>query len=84
MEAWGKDRLAEWKNFWESEMGKEAIKRMVEIREHYLDLAMQQTDPNNTNFCVGRAGGVDLVLQDIQAGIASLDKYKEKEGKGGK
>lgn len=83
-QAWGIDKLSEWKSFWDSEMGKEAINKMLTLKTQCLELAMQPADPNAVNFYVGRAGGIDLVLQDIQAGFDSLEQLKEKEGKGKK
>ena len=78
---WDKAKLEEWKKFWESEMGKEAIAKMERIKNQCFELSMQQTDPNVVAFYVGRAGGIDLVLQDIRVGIESLANLAEKEEK---
>ena len=76
--AWDKPKLQEWKKFWESEMGQEALAKMLRIKDLCLTHALEQTDPDTIAFFVGRAGGVDLVLQDIQAGVNALNG---KEGK---
>ena len=76
---WDKAKLEEWKRFWESEMGKEAIKKIQSIKEQCLSYAMQQADPNSVTFYVGRAGGADLVLQDIQAGFDALEALGKEE-----
>lgn len=80
-QSWDKAKLEEWKKFWESEMGVEALNKMQTLKEQCLTLAMTPTDPNAVAFYVGRAGGIDLVLQDIQAGINALEGLAEKEGK---
>lgn len=80
-EVWGKDKLSEWKTFWESEMGEEAKKKMKRLKEQCLDGAMRSSDPDVANFYIGRAAGIDIVLQDIQAGIDSLDQLKKEEEK---
>ena len=80
-QSWDKAKLEEWKMFWESEMGKEALNKMQTLKEQCLTLAMTPTDPNAVAFYVGRAGGIDLVLQDIQAGINALEGLAEKEEK---
>lgn len=76
---WNKTKLEEWKKFWDSEMGQEALKKMNNLKQQCLNLAMQPTDPNTVNFYTGRAAGIDVVLQDIQAGFDALAKEKEKE-----
>lgn len=79
--AWDKAKLEEWKKFWESEMGQEALNKMQSLKDQCLQLSMTPTDPNAVNYYVGRAGGIDLVLQDIKAGFAALDNLTEKEEK---
>lgn len=80
--AWDKPKLQEWKKFWESEMGQEAIAKMNYIKGLCLSHALEETAPDAIAFFVGRAGGVDLVLQDIQAGINALDGKEDKKAKG--
>jgi len=76
---WSKAKLQEWQDFWESEMGKEAILKMQSIKEQCLNLAMSPTDPNVVSYYVGRASGIDLVLKDIHAGTQALNELKKKE-----
>ena len=78
---WDKTKLEEWKKFWDSEMGQEALKKMRNLKDQCLNLSMQPTDPNVAAYYVGRAGGIDLVLQDIQAGFNALEELgKEEKG----
>ena len=76
---WDNAKLKEWKEFWESEMGQEALKKMRSLKEQCLNMSMQPTDPNAIAFYVGRAGGIDLVLQDIQAGITAFEELGKED-----
>ena len=76
---WDKARLTEWKKFWDSEMGQEALSKMRHLKELCLTHAMTPTDPNTVAYYVGRAGGIDLVLRDIEAGFTALEELG-KEG----
>ena len=78
---WDSAKLADWKRMWESDMGKEAIAKFQSIREYYIDSSLGQTNPDVITALVGRAAGVDAVLQDIQTGIDAANKAAEKEGK---
>lgn len=80
-EPWDKEKLLEWQKFWDSEMGKEALKKMESLKQQCLTLALQVNNPDAVNFYVGRAGGIDLVLQDINAGFNALKELIEKEDK---
>lgn len=75
--AWDLAKLEEWKKFWESEMGCEALKKMRAIKEQCLNDSMTQSDPHLISAYVGRAAGVELILQDIQAGLTALSQRKE-------
>ena len=75
---WDKAKLEEWKKFWESEMGQEALAKMKSLKMRCLDFAVQaKTD--EVTFYVGRAAGIDLILQDIEAGIRAANEAKKKE-----
>ena len=76
---WDKAKLEEWKKLWESEMGQEALKKMRSLKEQCLNMSMQPIDPNAIAFYVGRAGGIDLVLQDIQAGITAFEELGKED-----
>ena len=78
-QAWDTSKLKEWKKFWESEMGQEALNKMRKIKEQCINDSMTQADPNFISAYIGRAAGIELVLQDIQAGIAALEQRKEEE-----
>ena len=79
---WDKAKLKEWKEFWDSEMGQEAIKKMTNLKNQCFDFALGQSDPNGIAFYIGRAGGIDLILQDIEAGFKALEEMgKEDEQK---
>ena len=77
-------KCEEWAKFWESEMGQEAIARMESIRDQKIKESMGQADAALVAAFVGRAAGIEMILQDIQAGFDMLARYKEQEEKEGK
>ena len=78
---WDKAKLQEWKKFWDSEMGKIALEKMNAIKEQMINNSMAQADADTIAAFVGRAAGIELILQDIQAGIDSLEKMGEEDKK---
>jgi hypothetical protein len=78
---WDKAKLEEWKKFWDSEMGQEAINKMKTLKDTCLRFALEVAEPEKVTFYVGRAAGIDLVIADIEAGFRALDETKEKEAK---
>lgn len=78
---WDKAKLEEWKKFWNSEMGQEAISKMLSLKDTCMKFALEAVEPDKVAYYVGRAGGIDLVLTDIDAGFRALDELKEKEAK---
>ena len=81
---WDKAKLEEWKKFWESEMGREAIKKMCQIKDQLLNEALGQADPNTVAAYIGRAAGVEMILQDIEAGFTALEELGKEDEKNSK
>lgn len=83
-QSWDKAKLADWKRMWESDMGKEALNKMKQLKDLCLDSALKESNSDAINFYVGRAAGIDLVMIDIQTGIEAAEEAanKEKEGAG--
>ena len=79
--AWDKPKLQEWKKFWESEMGQEALAKMRAIKEQCSNDSMGQANPDMIAAYVGRAAGIELVLQDIQVGINAANEKEDKAKK---
>lgn len=80
-QSWDKAKLEEWKNFWDSEMGQEAIKRMQYLREQQINNSMTQSDTGMIAAFVGRAAGIEMVLQDIDGGFNALKQMEKEEEK---
>ena len=78
-EPWTPGKLGEWKLFWESEMGKEALKKMESLRSQLLEQAQMVNKPEDIQFYVGRAAGVGIVLLDIETGIKAAEEAQKKE-----
>ena len=79
---WPAEKVAEWQKFWKSETGKEAINRIMAIKQMQIDNSMTQGDPNLIAAYIGRAAGIEMILFDIQAGIKAAEELKDKEVKG--
>ncbi len=79
--AWDKAKLSEWKRFWESEMGVEALKKMEALKNNCIEQAMGTASNETIAGFVARAAGIELVMQDILTGIQIADKELEKEGR---
>ena len=80
-EPWSKAELEDWKKFWESEMGQRALEKMRNIKQQLIDASMSQADVNSIAAYVGRAAGIEMVIEDIEAGFDALAKLTEKEEK---
>lgn len=78
---WDKAKLSEWKKFWESEMGVEALKKMETLKNNCIEQAMGTASNEAIAGFVARAAGIELVMQDILTGIQIADKELEKEGR---
>lgn len=72
--------LADFKRFWESEVGKKYIKKMEETRKQLLQMAMGANDRDQSFRTVSIANGFDSILQDIEATIKTAEE-KAKENK---
>ena len=72
--------LADFKRFWESEVGKKYIAKMEETRKQLLQIAMGTADRDQVCRGVAIANGFDSILQDIDATIKSAEE-KAKEVK---
>lgn len=77
-----KAELADFKRFWESEVGKKYIKKMEETKKQLLDAAMGSMDTDYILRSTAIANGFQSVLSDIEATINGMENNKKKkEGK---
>lgn len=73
MENWSRSKRQEWKRFWNSEMGKEAIRQIELVRDGLMEEALTLPDRavlgGNVNDmmlrAITKANGVDKVLEMI-------------------
>lgn len=73
MENWSRNKRQEWKRFWNSEMGQEAIRQIELVRENFMEEALtlpNRADPYGTTNdlmlrAINQANGVDSVLAMI-------------------
>jgi hypothetical protein len=75
-----KAELADFKRFWEGEVGQKYIKKMKETKDQLLQAAMQTPDGERCMYHAAVANGFESVLRDIEATIKAADE-QAKEGK---
>ena len=69
-----KAELADFKRFWEGEIGKKYIKKMEKTKEQLLEVAMKSIDRDQGAYHAAVANGIDSILLDIQATIDNTSK----------
>ena len=74
-----KAELADFKRFWEGQIGQKYIKKIEETKKQLLEAAMSTPDKDYVFRSVCIANGLESVLLDIKAVIASIDNDKKKE-----
>lgn len=75
-----KAELADFKRFWEGDVGKKYLKKIKETKKQLLEAAMGTPDRDYVFRSVCIANGLESVLLDIKATIQNVDKT-EKEVK---
>ena len=78
-EAWDKAQLAQWAEFWNSELGQDYLKQLNDMKTSLLDSAVTQDTAEKVMGMAGRAAGVGLVITSIQTGIVAAKQAKERE-----
>ena len=69
-----KAELADFKRFWESEVGKKYRRKMEETKKQLLDAAMGSVDKDYVFRSTAIANGFQSVLQDIDATINNVNQ----------
>lgn len=71
-----KAELADFKRFWEGEVGKKYLKKIEETKKQLLDAAMSSVDRDYVYRSTAIANGFESVLQDIKATIENKEEEK--------
>lgn len=79
-----KAELADFKRFWEGDVGKKYIEKMKRTKEQLLEASMGSMEPNTAASYSHIANGFDSVLKDIEALIKATEEKKEAKAKGTK
>jgi hypothetical protein len=78
MDKWSNTKKTNWRRFWASEMGEEAIKVITEMRDSELERALIEAhNPaagDTIENYVKRAAGIDSVIQMITLTTKTLKK----------
>jgi hypothetical protein len=84
-EEWDNAKFYQWEKFWQSSMGKEAMAKFEALKRENLDFCMRESLAGRTDTvlaAVSRAAGIDIIIEDIRAGIAiAKERRKEDEDK---
>lgn len=74
-----REELADFKRFWESEVGKKYMKKIKDTKEQLLDAAMGSVDESYVFRSTGIANGFQSVIIDIESMIRAFDDGAKKE-----
>lgn len=76
-----KAELADFKRFWEGEVGQKYIKKMEETRKQLLQAAMGTPVAEQSMYHAAVANGFESVIRDIEATIKTATEENKKEDK---
>lgn len=76
-----KTELADFKRFWESEVGKKYIDKMNRTKDQLLEAAMGAPDRDGSAYYSHIANGVGSIIKDIDALINATEEKKEAKAK---
>ncbi len=72
----------DWAKFWQGELGELYLQRLDNTKQLILAEIMNNADKEMLSNLAGRAAGIELIIQDIRAGIlAGNNKAKEAKAK---
>lgn len=74
-----KAELADFKRFWEGEVGEKYKKKIERTKTQLLEAAMGTADRDYAFRSVCIANGLESILLDIKATIANVDKTNKEE-----
>lgn len=76
-QSFDKTQTKEWAKFWQSELGKIYLDRLENTKLLILTEVMNNTNPDVLSNLAGRAAGIELIIQDIKAGIEAGKENKK-------
>ncbi len=76
-----KAELADFKRFWEGDVGKKYIEKMKRTKEQLFEAAMGSADRDGSAYYAHIANGVDSIVNDIEALIKVTEEEEKKEAK---
>lgn len=78
-QSWDKAKIADWKRFWESDLGCDYLAKLEEIKESIFMGIMNNADKDMLANLAGRAAGIEIVIQDIKQGIIAANENEKEE-----
>ena len=76
-----KAELADFKRFWEGDIGKKYIDKMKRTKDQLFEAAMGSADRDGSAYYAHVANGVDSIIKDIEALIKAADSDEEAKKK---
>lgn len=76
-----KAELADFKRFWEGDIGKKYKEKMGRTKDQLLEAAMGAPDRDGSAYYAHIANGVDSIIKDIEALINTAIDKKEAKAK---
>ena len=76
---WDKAKLAEWKAFWESDIGQEYLEKLEDMKTVLFTKIMNGADKEMPANLAGRAAGVEIIIQDIEQGINAANEQRKED-----
>lgn len=74
-----KEEIADFKRFWEGEVGKKYMKKLETTKEQLLDASMGSVDKDYVYRSTAIANGIHSIILDIKAIIDGNNKEKKEE-----
>ena len=72
-----KAELADFKRFWEGDVGKKYIDKMKRTKDQLFEAAMGSSDRDGSAYYAHIANGVDSIIRDIEALIKATEENKK-------
>ena len=80
-QSFNETQTKDWAKFWEGELGQIYLQRLENTKQLILNEIMNCTDKEALSNLAGRAAGVEIIIQDILAGIEAGKDKKEATAK---
>ena len=78
---WDKAKIADWKRFWDSELGQDYLAKLDATKQMIFLEIMNNSNREVLSNLAGRAAGIEIIIQDIKQGILTAEQNEKEEKK---